>query len=422
MNDTGAAPDVKLRKKYIRNAGLIFLLTVILLTFFSRTINNLLMPEVEYRKPMSGRLETEIKARGVVKALDTEIIYARGNWTVTEVIAEEGAEVTGGNVLAIVEAGDVKLDLKSKELELIKLENALEQYRGSFDEGASQNELDRLSRATDKAQKELESVRALYESGAETQAAVEQAQEALEIAKQAQETGVKEFARQKEDYARTLKEKESELELKRLEYENFKNKVPEDGKIIAPAGGVIKTAAIEKGATLNEGQVIFELIKKGSPVTVEWMLNAEKADKIIAGDSVIFSPVSDNSFQIKGTIKEKRYSFKDGMYEFISDAGTEGDRLADGQEIAVSIVKRSESFPCVVPNTSIVKQGGESCVFVLNEREGPLGKENYVELVKVRVEDSDDFNSAISGLVDSGDSVVTFSTKALADGIRVKTR
>jgi HlyD family secretion protein len=426
MGNAGATPAAELKKKYVRNIGLIFLLIVILLTFFSKTINNFLMPEVECRKPVSAYLETGITAKGVIRASDIEKIYAYGSWRVTDVKVKEGAEVARGDVLATVEAEDVMLDMKSKELEMLKLENALEQYRESFDESSRREELDRQSRAAARAQKELDSLKALYESGGETQAALEAAQDRLDAAKQSYEAGLREFDRRKADYDRTLKEKESELELKRLEYKKLLGNMPENGSITAAGDGVVKMVAIEKGSVCASGQVVIELVEKGSPMTAEWSLSPEKADKVEAGDNVTLSIESDDFISINGVVKEKQYSSKDGMYVLTSNIKMENEaeniNIRDGQEVEVSMVKRTENYPLVVPNSSIVTQGGKSWVFALRESEGALGNQDYVEMIYVKVEASDDFNSAISGSVTEEDSVVTFSTKPLADGVQVRSR
>lgn len=68
------------KKKIVRNAAIIFITVVVLLTFFSKTINNFLLPEVEYGSPRSGTLTKEITAQGEVIPLKTETVNAYGSW------------------------------------------------------------------------------------------------------------------------------------------------------------------------------------------------------------------------------------------------------------------------------------------------------------------------------------------------------
>lgn len=425
MDNYAVTPRTIIRRTHIRNAGLMFLLIVILLTFFSKTINSFLMSEVECKNPVSGFLQTEISAKGTVKALNVEKIYVYGNWTVTDVKVGEGAEVAKGDVLATVGTEDVRLDMKAGELEVIRMENALEQYRESFDAGKHQDVIILLSKAVDKAQKELDSAKSLYESGAETQKAVEDAQDRLDSAIRDYRTGLKEFDLTKMDYERTLKEKETELELKKLEYERLTSKMPKDGNIIADADGIVRMAAIEKGSACNNGQVIFELIKKDSPMMVEWSLNPEKADKIKVGDDVAFKINSNGSSSmvsssIEGTIKEKQYLPASGMYILSSVIRRDMKGIKDGQEVTATVKKISRDYQFIVPNSSITKGNGNDYMFVIKQYSRVLGNVECAVMVKVKVEESDDFNSAVTGPINPDNNIVIFSSKALTDGVQVK--
>lgn len=422
MNSTDTAIRLESRKRIIRKAALIFLLIIILLTFFSKTINEFLMAEVDCQSASSGTLQTGIETKGMIKSMNVEKIFAYGSWDITDVMVKEGIEVAKGTVLATVEAEDINFNAKTRELEIIKMENALQKYRDSFDPDSYRNEISRLSNALEKAQKELEQTAAMFESGAETRKAVDDAQDRLDNAKNNYETRLKEFDRLKTDYQRTLKEKELEFQLKQLEYENVMKKMPQDGSITAPVDGIVKTIGIEKGMTCNAGQTIFEIGRKSSSVSAEWQMNAEKASALNVGDKVRFKIKSLGNSSVEGKVKEKQYSINTGMYRFTSDISVEGSSPEDGSEVEISATKQSANYRLIVPNSSISGQEGKKYVFVVKERNGILGKENYVTMVDVKVEDSDDFNSAISGTIDGEDEIVIFSSKALVDGAQVKLR
>lgn len=422
MNSADAATRLESRKRIIRKAALIFLLIIILLTFFSKTINEFLMAEVDCQSASSGTLQTEIKAKGTIKSMNVEKIFAYGSWDITDVMAKEGIEVAKGDVLATVEVEDIAFNAKTRELEIIKMENALQKYRESFDPDSYKNEINRLSNTVDKAQKDLDQAVALFESGAETRKTVDDAQDSLDNAKNNYEVRLKEFDRLKTDYQRTLKEKELEFQLKQLEYGNVMEKMPQDGNITAPVDGIVKTIGVEKGLTCNAGQTIFEIGRKSSAVSVEWQMNAEKASTLNAGDKVRFKIKSLDNSSIEGKVKEKQYSINTGMYRFTSDISVEGSSPEDGSEVEISATKQSANYQYIVPKSSISGQEGKEYVFVVKERDGILGKENYVTMVDVKVEESNDFNSAISGTIDSGDEIVIFSSKALMDGAQVKLR
>lgn len=125
---------------------------------------------------------------------------------------------------------------------------------------------------------------------------------------------------------------------------------------------------------------------------------------------------------MEGTIKEKQYLSETGMYIFQSDIGRGEAKLKDGLEVDVSIIKEGNQYPVIVPNGSITKTDGKDHVFILKTRKGVLGDEYYVEMKSIKVEESDDFRSGISGNVFPEDNIITYSTKALSDGTQVKLR
>jgi multidrug efflux pump subunit AcrA (membrane-fusion protein) len=199
-------------------------------------------------------------------------------------------------------------------------------------------------------------------------------------------------------------------------------KIPQDGNITAPVDGIIKSIMVEKGMICNAGQTIFELGRKSSSVTVEWQMNTEKASTLNVGDKVTFIIKSLDNSSIEGKVKEKQYSINTGMYRFTSDISVEGNSPEDSSEVEIRATKQSANYQFIVPNGSISGQEGKKYVFVVKERDGILGKETYVTMVDVKVEDSDDINSAISGTINSGDKIVIFSSKALMDEAQVKLR
>ncbi|MCX8131358.1 MAG: efflux RND transporter periplasmic adaptor subunit [Clostridia bacterium] len=432
MENANITTGMKPRKRLIRGFSAIFIIIVIILTFFSKTINNFLLPEVECGSPRSGILQTEIRAKGEVRVESTEKIFAYGDWRVTNVRIKEGSTVKKGEELARVEVGDVKLDVKRKELDIIKLENELQKYRENFqsvDLETYERKITQAGKDAAKAERELETATTLYESGAESRKSVGEAEEKLEKAKLEYETVQKELENKKDEiirnsneYQRYINEKEAELQLKNLEFANLQSKLPKDGIIRSPIDGFVKTISTEKGATSSSGQVLFEITGKSSEITIQWKLNANKSKELKEGGRADFELKDDSHFTFDGKITEKRYLSNEDMYIFISRVKNDKGNLKDGQEVEVNITKKSREYRLIVPKNSVVKQSGKDAVFVLKERGGALGEEHYVEMIYVRVEETDDFDAAISGVIDTESRVVSYWSKELVDKAQVKLR
>ncbi|UWV46697.1 hypothetical protein N1236_14290 [Acetivibrio thermocellus] len=59
-------------------------------------------------------------------------------------------------------------------------------------------------------------------------------------------------------------------------------------------------------------------------------------------------------------------------------------------------------------------------MFVVKQREGVLGIENYVEQREVEILEKDDFNCAIEASIEDNEEIVVNASKPLADGMQVR--
>ncbi|QNU67343.1 biotin/lipoyl-binding protein [Ruminiclostridium herbifermentans] len=421
------------KKKLVRNAAIIFITVVVLLTFFSKTINNFLLPEIEITSPRAGTLTKEITAQGEVVPLNTETINAYGNWKITDVKVKEGTEVKKGEILATIDVSDMKLEIKKMELNLLKMENSLKLYQNgtqAIDLEQYRDEVQLAQNEVDKAQKKLEEQKKLFSLDAVALESVNDAEEQLDKAKREYEQKQKllkqkedEIKKNGEDYQTIIKEKQAELELCRIELETIKKNSPQGGTIKSPVDGLIKSLSIEKGSVANSGQTLFEIIKRETDTYIKWTLDSKRAGEVDKRAEVMFSIAEPEKLEFSGAIKEKKYLLNEGTYQYLAEVKKEGLNLEIGQKVDVLVKKSSTPYPKLVPNSSITKEIGKSCVYVMKTKNGIMGEERYVQKVEVTVDESDNFYSAISGGgLTEDDKVVTFSSKPLSDKIQVKLR
>ena len=116
--------DSASRRAWIKNAAIIFLVILLLLTFFSNTILNYSLPEVSAQYTSSGTLSTAIKASGTVKAkLNVEGTAADGvaqTRKVVSVFVKEGQTVEKDAPILELKGGASE-QLKSAQDEYDKL-------------------------------------------------------------------------------------------------------------------------------------------------------------------------------------------------------------------------------------------------------------------------------------------------------------
>jgi len=130
--------DSSVRRNIIKNVFIIFLVILLLLTFFSNTILNYSLPEVSAQYPKYGTLSTSIKATGTVKA----------NASYNVIFEEAQAEAEGG----VVQSRKV-LSVYVREGDMVAKDSPILQLQGgaSQQQAAVQKQYDELKRTYDLA-------------------------------------------------------------------------------------------------------------------------------------------------------------------------------------------------------------------------------------------------------------------------------
>lgn len=105
MNENGTK-----RREWVKNAMIVFLTVMLLLTFFSNTIMNYSLPEVAAQYIQSGTITAKIRGTGTVESGDPYNIQAKETRTVESVLVRAGDTVQKGDVLFVL------ADKESEEL------------------------------------------------------------------------------------------------------------------------------------------------------------------------------------------------------------------------------------------------------------------------------------------------------------------
>ena len=91
---------------WVKNAAIIFLSVMLVLTFFSNTIMNRSLPEVSGQTAQSGTITTRIRGSGNVEAVETYEVKSSDSRKVKSVSVRVGQEVEPGDLLFVLSEGD----------------------------------------------------------------------------------------------------------------------------------------------------------------------------------------------------------------------------------------------------------------------------------------------------------------------------
>ena len=142
MNENGSK-----RKEWVKNAAIVFLIILLILTFFSHTIQNYSLPEVATQYVESGSITAKIRGMGTVESGDPYNVKIKEVREVSSVEVKVGDKVEAGQVLCILtEADSQQLDQakttlteKQQALETAQFNFEKQLLTGNFDVAIMQN-------------------------------------------------------------------------------------------------------------------------------------------------------------------------------------------------------------------------------------------------------------------------------------------
>ena len=117
-----------LKREWVKNAAIIFLAVLLVLTFFSNTILNRSLPEAASKQVVSGPIVAKVRGSGTVEANGAHEVKMTQTKEIRSVMVKVGDEVKTGDVLFVLGAGD------SEELEAAK--EALRDLQYSYQRAA----------------------------------------------------------------------------------------------------------------------------------------------------------------------------------------------------------------------------------------------------------------------------------------------
>ena len=146
--------ETKVKKReWVKDAAIIFLAVLLVLTFFSNTIMNRSLPEVATAAVTSGNIIAKVRGSGIVTATGKHQVKAKETRTIRSVMVKVGQEISAGDVLFVLGEGDqTALDTAKENLRKLQYEYqrmALEAptYDGTYEDKNVDLAYERLLRA-----------------------------------------------------------------------------------------------------------------------------------------------------------------------------------------------------------------------------------------------------------------------------------
>lgn len=136
------------KREWIKNAAIIFLAVMLILTFFSNTIMNMSLPEVATQYTNRGTITEKIRANGTLKAAQEYKVNLSETRTIESIAVKVGDKVSKGDVLFYLEDVDSK-ELSEAQTNLDKLESEYRKKLLSVDPENSSDSIDITNKQED---------------------------------------------------------------------------------------------------------------------------------------------------------------------------------------------------------------------------------------------------------------------------------
>ena len=141
------------KREWVKDAAIIFLAVLLVLTFFSNTIMNRSLPEVATAAVTSGNIIAKVRGSGIVTATGKHQVKAKETRTIRSVMVKVGQEINAGDVLFVLGEGDqtaldtAKENLRKLQYEYQRLALEAPTYDGTYEDKNVDLAYERLLRA-----------------------------------------------------------------------------------------------------------------------------------------------------------------------------------------------------------------------------------------------------------------------------------
>ena len=130
------------RREWVKNAAIVFLTIMLILTFFSNTIMNYSLPEVATQQVQRGTITAKIRGTGNVEATDPYNVVAKESRVISSVAVKQGDTVEKDQIIYYLEDAESD-ELTKAEQELEDLELAY--MKGLFGANVSSDVISKVA-------------------------------------------------------------------------------------------------------------------------------------------------------------------------------------------------------------------------------------------------------------------------------------
>jgi len=273
----------KKRREWVKNAIIIFLIIMLLLTFFSNTIMNYSLPEVSAKYVSSGTLSEQIRGSGTVEASQSYEVKIDETRKIASVDVKVGDEIKKGDTLYTLEDSEsaeldtAREELKTEQSALDGLEIAYKKALLKIDADYSKDELAIANQEEDikLAKEDLENLADYQEQYEKAKLVTKDCQSAVDdLNDQITALTSEDYASMGTSYYNQITTAKNNLEKAEKDKTASEEKVKEYESLISADGDQEKITALRKNIEskkleISQAQMDYTMLDPGDEQTSE---------------------------------------------------------------------------------------------------------------------------------------------------------
>jgi HlyD family secretion protein len=369
------------------------------------------LKSVKVTKTGKQKMGEALMYAGEVKSSVRFDIVTKAGGDVAQVLKHRGDVVQEGEVLIRLHSTDLAFEQERAALAVSNAQEAIrkarERTRKEFD--TQKQELNRsiqkLEQSAGELTKSYNKMKNDYDIGLATKTQVYQAELALKGAR----SELDELVQRRNTLAPAddqTAELETQLRTAQMSLQQIEQSIA-SLDVKAPVSGVLTELSLEQGMTISSGSKAG-VIEKLDPIKVKAMLS-EELTKFIAGKTELPYETAGSKQKLTGkvTFLSKVIDPETKAYELNLEAPNQDLALKPGMKVYIQLADEQEQMVLSVPTFSIVKEGDDAFVFVL---QGDIAEKRKVVLGRT----NEPYQEVLSG-VKEGEEVVTSNPGQLKD-------
>lgn len=412
------------RKKALRKLILIFFGVLAFLTFFSNTINNFTLPRVRTEHVAGGSLIREVTGEGKVMARESQYEYTQLVAMVEAVEASVGDRVKKGQVIMTLDRREAEQKLREASILLEKQRLTVEKLKNETTAFSGEaGDLDVITAKLELEQKEsgYKNTKSLYNTGAESLAALNTAEYDLEVAQTAYEKALNTYREKEKNTGRELQEAEFDLELKKLEVDRLGYELENSYIIRARYDGIVRELNFREGTLTSSDKPLCVIINAEKGYEFNIQVDADTAEYLAIGDAVDVRIKTIGAEAIEGTIGriEDSETEKGKKKELFLNIEAEG--LVGNETGEVYLNKDIGFYDILASNNAVHIDAEGKFVWLVLKKQKPLGSEYYLSKAYVTVGEGDNNKTSLLSGIAIHDRIVTDieENKSVSEGSRI---